>query len=129
MLDEPFSVAVSRLQGVRVLIVEDSWYIAKAVESVLEDVGMVIAGATATASVAERFARKRAPKVAVVDVKLRDGMAFGLIDLLHDLGVRVVVVSGFTAFSTPPGKVAAILQKPFSGDELLAALWTAVSAI
>jgi CheY-like chemotaxis protein len=78
MLDEPFSVAVSCLQGVRVLIVEDSWYIAKAVESVFEDVEMVIAGATATASVAERFARKRAPKVAVVDVKLRDGMAFGL---------------------------------------------------
>jgi hypothetical protein len=41
----------------------------------------------------------------------------------------VVVVSGFAAFSTPPGKVAAILQKPFSGDELLAVLWTVVSAI
>jgi DNA-binding response OmpR family regulator len=129
MLDEPFIVAVSRLRGLRVLIVEDSWYIAKAVESVLEDVGMVIAGAAATASVAERFARERAPKVAVVDVKLRDGMAFGLIDRLHDLGVHVVVVSGFAAFSTPPGRVAAILQKPFSGDELLTALCTVVPAI
>ena len=71
----------------------------------------------------------RAPKVAVVDVKLRDGMAFGLIDLLHDLGVRVVVVSGFAAFSTLLGNVAEILQKSFSGNERLATLCTVVSAI
>jgi DNA-binding NtrC family response regulator len=122
MVEGSLSVVASRLRGSRVLIVEDSWYITKALESLLEEVGMVIAGAAATTSDAERLARECAPKVAVVDVKLRDGMAFDLIDHLHDLGVSVVVVSGFSTFSTPLGRVTAILQKPFEGGELLGAL-------
>lgn len=69
MAEDPRSAAASRLRGLRVLIIEDSWYIAKAVQSLLEEVEMVIAGATATATDAERLARER-PKVAVVDVKL-----------------------------------------------------------
>jgi hypothetical protein len=86
------------------------------------DAGMVIAGAAATTSDAERLASEGSAKLAVVDVKLQDGMAFDLIDHLHDLGVSVVVVSGFSNFSTPLGKAAAVLQKPFAGQELLGAL-------
>jgi DNA-binding response OmpR family regulator len=71
---------------------------------------MVIAGAAATMTEAERLAGQVAPKVAVVDIMLRDGMAFDLIDRLHDLGVPVVVVSGFATFPTPLGRTAGILQ-------------------
>ena len=126
MLDEPFCVSASRLRGLRVLIVEDSWHIASTVESLLERVGMVIVGAAATASDAERFAHERGPKVAVVDIKLRDGLAYGFIDRLHDLGVPVIVVTGFGTFSMPLVNAVAILQKPFSEGELLAALLLAV---
>ena len=104
------------------MLFRSSWFIANALQSLLEEVGMVIAGAAATTTDAERLACERAPKLAVVDVKLQDGMAFDLIDRLHDLGVQVIVVSGFATFSTPPVKASAILQKPFSGEELLAAL-------
>jgi len=121
-MDRSFRTTAARLRGLRVLIVEDSWHTATALQSLLEEVGMVIAGAAATTIDAERLASDSAPKVAVVDVKLRDGMAFDLIERLHDLGVSVVVVSGFSTFSTPLGKVAAILQKPFEGGELLGAL-------
>src|SRR5215468_271746 len=58
-------------------------------------------GAAATARDAERFAHEHGPKVAVVDIKLRDGMAYGLIDRLYHLGVPVVVVTGFGTFSMP----------------------------
>src|SRR5215510_4792580 len=126
MLDEPFRASASRLRGLRVLVVEDSWLIASTVESLLERVGMVIVGAAATVSDAERFAHERGPKVAVVDIKLRDGMAYGLIDRLHELGVRVVVVTGFGTFCIPLVKAVAVLQKPFNADELLAALLLAV---
>jgi len=126
MLDEPFRASASRLRGLRVLVVEDSWLIASTVESLLERVGMVIVGAAATVSDAERFAHERGPKVAVVDIKLRDGMAYGLIDRLNDLGVPVIVVTGFGTFSMPLVKTVAILQKPFSADELLAALLLAI---
>ena len=121
-MNEPICASASRLRGLRVLIVEDSWHIASTVESLLERVGMVIVGAAATVSDAERFAHERGPKVAVVDIKLRDGMAYGLIHRLHDLGVRVVVVTAFDALATPLVKAAAIVRKPFSRDELLAAL-------
>lgn len=116
MFNGSLNATAERLSGVRVLIVEDSWHIAKAMESVLKEVGMVIAGAAAT------MAGQVAPKVAVVDIMLRDGMAFDLIDRLHDLGVPVVVVSGFATFPTPLGRTAAILPKPVAGRELVGAL-------
>ena len=122
MVDKIFSALTSCLRGWRVLIVEDSWHIAMAVESLLEEAGMVIAGAAATAAHAERLASAHEPNVAVVDLKLRDGMAFGLINRLHDLGIGVVVVSGFTTFSSSLEKVSAIVHKPFEGSELLSAL-------
>ena len=61
------------------------------------------------------------PSVAVVEIKLQDGMDNDLINWLSELGVRVVVVSGFSIFPAPLGKVAAVLEKPFSGEQLLAA--------
>jgi DNA-binding NtrC family response regulator len=121
-MDGSVSATAKRLCGVSVLIVEDSWHIAAAVQSLLEDAGMVIAGAAATTTDAKRLASEGTARLAVVDVKLQDGMAFDLIDHLHDLGVSVVVISGFSTFSTPLGKAAAVLQKPFAGQELLGAL-------
>jgi DNA-binding NarL/FixJ family response regulator len=94
----------------------------QALQILLEKVRMVTVGPVATALAAEHLALERAPQVALVDIKLQDGMAYGLIDRLHDLGVRVVVVSGFAPFSTSPVGANAVLQKPCSGPELLAAL-------
>jgi DNA-binding response OmpR family regulator len=74
-----FSTASLCLRGVRVLLVEDSWTIVNALECLLEDVGMVIAGVAATAADAERLASEHSPQLAVVDLKLRGNMAFGLI--------------------------------------------------
>jgi DNA-binding response OmpR family regulator len=110
----------------RVLIVEDSWVIGGTVQALLEKVGMVTVGPVATATAAERLVLERAPQVAVVDVKLQDGMAFGLIDRLRDLGVLVVVISGFAPFSAAIS-ADATLQKPCSGPELLATLRSVVA--
>jgi DNA-binding response OmpR family regulator len=126
MMDESFGAAASRLQGLRVLIVENSWVIAEGLQSLLEAVGMMIAGPAATAADAELIACECTPELAIVDIQLRDGMAFGLIDRLQDLGVRVIVVTGFAAGSFPVVKAAAILEKPVRAKELLAALNTAL---
>jgi hypothetical protein len=56
-------------------------------------------------------------------------MACGLIEELHDQGVSVVVVSGYAVPPISQEQVVAILQKPFSGPELLAALRGAVAQI
>ena len=110
------------LKGVRVLVVEDTWHVAKALKSALERLGMDVSGPAATTADARRLVVEQMPLVAVVDVNLKGEMAGGLIEELHDQGISVVVVSGYAVPPVSADKAAAILQKPFSGPELLAAL-------
>jgi DNA-binding response OmpR family regulator len=123
--DGPKSDA-SNLKGVHVLVVEDTWHVAKALKSALEQLGMHVSGPAATTADAKRLVAAHMPAVAVVDVNLKREMACGLIDDLHGQGVRVVVVSGYAVPPVSADKVAAILQKPFSSTELLTALHAVV---
>jgi DNA-binding response OmpR family regulator len=114
------TAATSRLSGKRVLVVEDIWAIAKAMQSVLERTGLLVSGPSPTAADAKRLMCEQPPQLAVVDVKLRGELALDLIDCLHDRGVSVVVCSGL--ISKPPTKAAALVQKPFSGRDLIETL-------
>ena len=108
----------SLLKGVQVLVVEDTWHVAKALKSALAEMGMVVAGPAATTAEAERLVAEQQPDLAVVDVNLKGEMAYGLIDRLHNRGVRVIIVTGYAVLPKSTEKAAAILQKPFSGAEL-----------
>ena len=121
------SHSTAELRGLRVLVVEDSWHVAHAIKSLLEELGMVVAGPAATLGDAERLLAAREPEVAIVDINLKGEMAYGLIDRLHGRGVRVVVISGYAVPQIAQGKVAAILQKPFSAKSLLMILHQAVA--
>ena len=124
-MDGSFNATASRLAGRSVLIVEDSRVVAQALETLLQDAGMVIAGTASTATDGERLARGRVPQLAIVDFQLGNDVAFDLVDHLHDLGVPVIVVSGFPIRSPRLANAAAVLQKPFTGHELLEALASA----
>ena len=111
------------LQGVHVLLVEDSWHLGVAMKRLLQLHGADVAGPAATTAEAERLIAERVPDVALVDFNLRDDeRADGLIDRLHDQGVPIVVASGYAVFPMAPEKVAAILQKPITESQLLATL-------
>ena len=89
----------------------------------LESWGADVIGPAATTADAERMASERRPDVAIVDINLRGGeRSYGLIDRLHDQGIRVVVITGYADAALPPGKAAVILQKPIREDVLLACL-------
>ncbi len=110
------------LKGLRILLVEDSWHIGKAMKNLLQLMGADVAGPAATTSEAERLLSEHPRDVAIVDVSLRGGEeAYGLIDRLHDRGIPVVVISGYAEPLTS-GKAAAVLQKPVSEAQILAAL-------
>jgi DNA-binding response OmpR family regulator len=109
--------AASCLAGKRVLVVEDNWVVAEALHLLLEETGLVVSGPSATIADAQRLVSEQVPQLAIVDLRLRGELTFGLIDSLYDRGVSVVVVSGLV--STPPAKAAAVVQKPFSGAELI----------
>jgi DNA-binding response OmpR family regulator len=113
------------LRGRRVLVVEDQWHVANALKSLLEVEGVETIGPAPTTADALKLAAKKKPDLALVDINLKGEMAYGLIDQLHDQGVRIVVVSGYAVL--PLDKVAAVLQKPFNGPELLAVLRRALS--
>jgi CheY-like chemotaxis protein len=111
------------LLGLRVLVVEDSWHVATAVESLLRSYGAEVAGPVASTAEAERLIAEQIPDVAIVDINLRGGeLAYDLIDKLSDLAVRVVVMSGYSALRQHQDKVSAVLHKPITEAELLAAV-------
>jgi CheY-like chemotaxis protein len=114
---------LDNLRGMRILVVEDSWQLGMAMKRLLQVLGADVAGPAATGAEAERLLSEQVPDLALVDFNLRDGeLANGLIDRLHDRGVKVVVVTGYAVLPVPPGDVVAILQKPVSKELLLATL-------
>jgi DNA-binding NtrC family response regulator len=121
--DDPLGAESSDLKGLRILVVEDSWHVGIALKNLLRAWGADVAGPVATTAQAERLIADHAPDVALVDFNLRGGeRAHGLIDRLHDQGIRVIVTTGYAVLPLAPGKVAAILQKPISEAQLLASL-------
>jgi YesN/AraC family two-component response regulator len=113
---------ISALHGLEVLLVEDSWHVAKGMKTVLEQLGMRVIGPTPTTAEAKQLVAAHNPKLALVDVNLKHEMAFDLINELHEQGIQVLVISGYATISVPRERIAGFLQKPFSGPELIALL-------
>ena len=112
----------SDLKGVQVLVVEDTWHVAKAMKSVLEGLEMSVIGPASTTADARRLIAAYNPRLALVDMNLKREMANDLIDELHAQGTAVIVVSGYAVPAVAMEKVVAFLQKPFSGNELITAM-------
>lgn len=85
---------------------------ATALMVLLANLGMEVAGPAATVAEAERLAARHRPELAVVDINLKGEMAYDLVSQLHDGGVRVIVVSGYSVLPRLSGKTVAVLQKP-----------------
>jgi len=120
---DPPETGSSVLNGLWILIVEDSWDVGTGLKMLLESWGADVAGPAATTADAVRLVSERTPDVALVDINLRDGeQSYCLINQLHDQGIRIVVISGYADISPAVGEVAAILQKPLREDILLASI-------
>jgi len=120
---DPPGTSAEDLNGLRVLLVEDSWHVGTALGSLLRVWGADVVGPAATTADAESLISERAPDVAVIDINLRGGeRAYDLIDRLHGRGIRVVVISGYSDVPRALGKAVAILEKPVDEAQLLASL-------
>jgi CheY-like chemotaxis protein len=121
--DEHPEAEAGCLSGLRILVVEDSWHVATAVQSLLRSFGADVDGPVASAAEAERLVAERIPDVAIVDINLRGGeLAYDLIEKLSGLAVRIVVMSGYSAMRLHQDKVAAVLHKPITEADLIAAV-------
>lgn len=108
--------------GLRVLVAEDSWHVAKALASVLENLGLSVMGPTACVAGAHELLDQGAPDLAVVDINLRGELSCNLIEQLNDRGVPVIVVTGYGYGINPISGASVVLQKPFSGSALVASI-------
>jgi len=120
---DPPEAGCPDLDGVRILLVEDSLSLGEAMKSLLQACRADVIGPVASAAEADRLISENLPDAALVDINLRGGeRADGLIDRLRDQGVRVVVTSGYTDLPLASTNVAATLSKPFSEAQFFAAL-------
>jgi DNA-binding response OmpR family regulator len=122
-------MAPSALNGVPVLVVEDSWHVAKAIKGALEVLGMHVIGPTATTTGARQLTAAHKPKLALVDVNLKQESSHDLIHELHKQGIPVIVVSGYASVSIAQESIAGYLQKPFNGPELVNVLDSVVGRL
>ena len=90
--DPPGAGSSDDLTGLKILVVEDSWNVGKAIRDLLELLGADVAGPAATMGEAEHLLSERAPDVALVDFHLRGGEpSYALIARLHEQGVPVIM--------------------------------------
>ena len=71
--DEPPETQSSDLNGLCVLVVDDSWPVSLGLKVLLELWGADVIGPAATGAEAERMVSERKPDVALVDINLRRG--------------------------------------------------------
>jgi CheY-like chemotaxis protein len=127
--DDSFESEPSELRGARVLIVEDSWDVSTGLKTLLEAYGAEVLGPVATANDARRAWSESIPDVALVDINLRTGeLSYELIDEMRALGIPIIVITGYADTSPVADTAFAVLHKPFSEGELLAALRSAKRA-
>jgi DNA-binding response OmpR family regulator len=111
------------LSGLHILLVEDAWEIGESLKMLLESMGAKVSGPAATTSEAEHLLEECIPHAAIVDLSLRGGeRSDDLIDRLNFLGTSVIVASGYNVRTAQGKNVTAILEKPFTDGQLLAAL-------
>ena len=107
----------------RILIVEDDALIALSIEDILKEAGHNVIGLAPSKIQASRLARQTHPDLALIDLRLADGMT-GL-DLVREFDssrLDSIIISAL-----PPeieGSIAghAFLAKPFTSEMLLSAI-------
>jgi len=106
------------------LLAEDEALIGMALQDMLEEVGMPVAGPFASTAEALDWSRSHSPSVAVLDFALKDGPCTELALRLAAEGVPVIICSGWSPDDHARSKLATLpwLEKPFGRADLLKAI-------
>jgi CheY-like chemotaxis protein len=111
-----------------VLVVEDNWFIADAMASLLETEGADILGPAATVTEGAELARYWPIDLALMDLNLHGELADDLVVELARNDVTVVVVTAYEVKKAVADSAFASLQKPVTSTTLLDILYRAAAA-
>jgi CheY-like chemotaxis protein len=107
----------------RALVVEDEVLVGMMVEEMLRELGYEIAGLSTHLEQALALARSAPFDVALLDINLNGRQSFPVADAVRARGLPFLLATGYGSRIVPePYRDAPILQKPFSLEELRAAL-------
>jgi CheY-like chemotaxis protein len=123
-------LALTSLEGRRVLLVEDEAMIALLLEDMLSDLGCEVVGPAYALAPALALAAGEAPiDVAILDVNIAGRPVFEVADALRARQVPMVFSSGYgEAGLRDVDRGAPMLGKPFRAGDLAAALREALGA-
>ncbi|MGH7905194.1 MAG: response regulator [Candidatus Binataceae bacterium] len=113
---------VSDLKGLRVLLVEDEFFIAEELQLILEDAGMTVVGPAPSLHKALQIAQGDGGgiDVALLDVNLRGEHVYPLAQHLMARQVPFILMTGYSRDQLPSEYAARpVLLKPFNPDALL----------
>jgi two-component SAPR family response regulator len=115
------------LAGCRVLIAEDEYLIAMDMADALSKVGCVIVGPVSTGEEGMRKLANERINLAILDIRLRDGEAYGLAEAIRARKIPIIFASGYDAewlrfdFANTQ-----FLSKPVDQAKLIAAAASAI---
>jgi DNA-binding NtrC family response regulator len=117
----------SGLKGRRVLVVEDDWFIADAMASLLASEGADVFGPAATLTEGAALAHYWPIEIALMDLNLHGERADDLVVELAGNDVTVVVVTAYEIKQAVADSAFASLQKPVTSTTLLETLYRAAA--
>lgn len=115
------------LAGARVLVAEDSFYIAFAIETALQAEGARVIGPVANLGAARALADSQALDLAVVDLNLEGELSLPLVRALRDREIGVIAATGRDIDPVLREDLAGVplIMKPYTTEQILDALRTA----
>ena len=117
------------LQGLRILIVEDNPYIAIALEEMLSEQGLVIAGVAGALDDALLLAASASLDIALLDVNIRDRKIDPVAEALTARGKPFVFTTGCGRAGLPEAFLdRPVVEKPFYIEEILQTLQNALNS-
>jgi DNA-binding response OmpR family regulator len=118
------------LDGRRILVVEDEYYIADDIVRALRSRGAEVVGPVATLRQAERILGEGGLDCAVLDINLRGEMGYPVADRLTALGVPFLFATGYSSEAIPE-RFSGIttLRKPVDADTLARLIPATISSI
>jgi CheY-like chemotaxis protein len=112
------------LQGLRILVVEDEYFLADDVRDALTDAGAEVLGPVPSIEDATALIEQEAHiDAAVLDVNLRGDMVFPVADALRARGVPFAFATGYDRWALPERFADAVrVEKPLQARNIASAL-------
>lgn len=112
-----------RLEGRRIMVVEDSPVVLGFAVEALEELGCVVVGPAQNMAVARTLAENEDCDAALIDIRIRGEKSFPICDILAARGIPFVLTSGYADWPLPKRWEDSLqLPKPYMLDDLKVAL-------